>query len=203
MLATKINRGIFARADKRFSPIIKNSRTASYFTITLSLLSLSFFGLFAIRPTIITAVSLVKSVSELRKLNQDYENKISNIIQAQAEYEKIREDLDKIEEALPADADFQKIARGLENFAIRSSVNINQLQIDGAPISPSGSSQKLENLNFVFIASGNYPSIYSYISHLLNWKRIITLKSLEISQEASTASGNLHLTLKGSGHYEP
>src|SRR3989344_5460728 len=132
MLTTRINRGILARADKRLLPIVKNSRTASYFTITLSLLSLSFFGLFAIRPTIITAVSLIKSVSELRKLNQDYENKISNIIQAHAE--------------------FEKIARGLENFAVRSNININQLQIDGAPISPSESFQKLENLNFVFIA---------------------------------------------------
>lgn len=203
MLSTKINRGILSRADKRLLPIIKNNRTASYFTITISLLSLSFFGLFAIRPTIITAVSLIKSVSDLRKLNQNYENKISNIIQAQAEYEKIRQDIEKIETALPSNANFQQIARALENFAVRSNININQLQIDQAPISPLGKTQKMENTNFVLIATGNYPSVYSYISHLLNWKRIITIKSMEISQEASTASGNLHLTLKGSGFYEP
>lgn len=191
------------QAYKSISPIIKNKKSVSYLTITLSLFTLSFFGLFAIRPTIITAISLFKSVSDLRKLNTDYENKISSIIKAQSEYEKIRNDLPLINAALPETTDIGKVAKTIEKFARKENISITQLQIDNVPISHLPSSGKLLNFGFSIIGTGKYSSILSFISHLLNWKRIVNIDSLEFSKEESTTSGNLRLTLKATTYYEP
>src|SRR3989338_8698127 len=191
------------RTYQRFSPLIKSKKTASYFTVTFSLFSLSFFGIFAIRPTLITAVTLNKSVADLKKLDIEYENKISNIITAQSQYEKIRGDIPAIDQALPKDAAFNQLANALEKFAETSNVIIKQLQIDRSPISRLPPSGKVENIQFSILTSGSYISSSDFIQHLLNWKRLITLDNLELSKEGGTESAELRMTLKGKTFYEP
>lgn len=188
---------------QRLTSSVKDKKAASYLTITLTLFSLSFFGLFAIRPTLITGISLVQSVNELKKLNVQYENKISAIIRAQSEYEKIRDSIPFVHAAIPNDAAFHHLATGLEMFATRSNVTLAQLQIDSVPVSQDLGGKGLKQYGFQLIASGGYEDLFTYLSHLTNWKRIITLKSLEMNQEGSTSSGQIRLSVKGDAYYEP
>lgn len=195
---------------RRFPPVninlgiqIKSKKTASYLTLTLSLLSLSFFGIFAIKPTITTAVSLTKNIQDLRDLKQQYEDKIGNLIRAQSEYEKIRSDLAYLDTAIPANASFTKLVQAVERFADKEDVTINQFQIDTVPVSTLSSSSKMYNFGFNLSVSGKYPSLTSFISHLLNWKRIVTINSFDFSKEISTPGANLRFTLKGTAFYEP
>lgn len=192
-----------SRISKKISPHLKDKKTVSYFTISLSLFSLSFFGLFAIRPTLITAVSLINDVRNLRTLNLQYENKISDVIKSQAEYEKVRDKINLVDYAVPKTSEFQNLARGFETFAVKDGVFINQMQIDRAPISVIDTSKELQNYNFILTAMGNYSSIKTYLSHLINWKRIVNISSLDFSREGGTVSGNLRITMKGSAYYEP
>lgn len=196
-------RTIVTNAYKKLAFISGGKKNASYFTITLSLFALSFFGLLAIRPTLITAISLRKSVTELKKLDAEYEDKISSVVRAQSEYEQIRDAIQLIEDAIPRQASFQKLAQALEEFAIRENLTINQMQIDNVPISKYLGEGKLQMYNFSFIAIGDYPSLFSYITHLTNWKRIVNITSMDLSQEGGTISGSLRLTLKGNTYYGP
>jgi len=193
----------FTHAYKRFSPIIKSKKTVSYFTITLTLLSLSFFGLAAIRPTLITAVSLLKSVSDLKKLNIEYENKIGSIVRAQSEYEQIRDNLPLIETALPRTGSFHTLATSLENFAQNSNVSLNQLQIDSVSISKLPPSGQLNKFGFSLIAVGDYSSISSFLQTMLNSQRIVTIDTLDFASEGGTTSGTIRITLKANTYYEP
>lgn len=202
MQTTPLHHHFMTRIRRPF-PLIHNKKAASYFTITFSLFCLSFFGLFAIRPTIITAISLIKSVSDLKRLKVQYENKISSIVRAQVEYEQIRDNLPFISAALPEKASFHELASALERFANRSNVSINQLQIDSVPVSKISATPALQRFGFSLIALGDYPSLSSYLQHIINWKRITTINSLEFAQEGSTVSGTLRLTLKGTSFYEP
>jgi len=196
-------RTIATNIYKKISAGTSGKKKTPYYTITFSLFAMSFFGLLAIRPTLITAISLRKSVADLKKLNIEYENKISNVVRAQGEYEQIRDVIPLIDDAIPQKATFNKLASALEDFALKSDITINQLQIDNVPISKSVSSGKLQTYNFSLIAIGEYPSLLSYLTHLLNWKRIINITSVDLNRESSTISGTLRLTLKGNTYYEP
>ncbi len=198
-----INRSLFTQAYKKLPQITKNKKTVSYFTISLSLFTLSFFGFFAIRPTIITAVKLIKSVSDLKKIDLEYENKISGIIRAQTEYEQIRDSLPLINLAIPGNALFHKLAQAIENFAQVSELSINQLQIDNVPISKLTPSGKLQKYSFSLIGTGNYQAMSFFVQHLINWKRIITINSLEMTREGGTDNKNLRIALKATAYYEP
>lgn len=197
------NRSVINRVHRRFTPKLDSKKTVSYFTITLSLLSISFFGLFAIRPTIITAISLYKSVADLKQINIDYENKISSLVQGQAEYEQIRDKIPLVEAALPHTSSFHKLTSSLENFAARSNIVITQLQIDGVPVSRQQPSSKLELYGFSMVTLGTYSNTYAYLQHLLNWKRFVTINSVEFVKEGSSQSGTLRVGIKGNAYYEP
>lgn len=204
MTINPINRSLIARTKRRILPIIKHSKSAHYFTITLSLFSLSFFGLFAIRPTLITAVSLIKSVTDLQKLNIDYENKIGSIIRAQAEYEQIRDSIPLIFSAVPETSQFHNLSKTLELLAQKYNVSINQLQIDSGPISKSGKTNEVDHFGFVLVASGDYLSFSAFISQLTNLPRIINISSIDIINAGNQQNpANLRLTLKATTYYEP
>lgn len=194
---------IFRNTYRRFSPLITNKKTASYFTLTLTLLSLSFFGIFAIRPTLLTATSLFQSVSDLKQLNINYEQKISDIIRAQSEYEKILDDVSAINQALPKNPSFNLVAETMEKFAAREGFSITQLQIDNVDVSTPSSTNRVSSYGFRIIGTGDYQTITSFMSHILNWRRLVNINSLDIAPEGSTNSGILRLTLRAETHYEP
>ncbi|KKS46067.1 MAG: hypothetical protein UV09_C0023G0021 [Candidatus Gottesmanbacteria bacterium GW2011_GWA2_42_18] len=58
-------------------------------------------------------------------------------------------------------------------------------------------------MNFILIGKGSYASVKNYLNDILNWKRIITVDSLDLVQEGGTVSGILRMTVKGTAYYEP
>lgn len=202
-MITNIKNTFLHKTRKRFRPVLKNPKTASYFTITLTLFCLSFFGLFAIRPTLITAVSLIKEVNDLKNLSLANENKISSFIIAQSEYEKIRESLPLIDKAIPADSNFTGFARTIENLTEKNNVSLNQFQIDAAPISLLKSSGQLSSFNFIMIGIGGYNEVHQLIDDMVNSLRLMTINSLDFSTEGGTVSALLRVSVKGRAFYEP
>ncbi len=203
MRLTAYSHTIVNKAYKQITPFLASKKTVSYFALTLSLVTLSFFGIFAIRPTLITAFSLMKQVTDLRKLYVDYENKIGSLIRAQSEYEQIRNDIPSINASLPTDSAFSKLAKTIEKFATQETFAINQFQIDAAPISNPASTGKIYSYGFTLVGTGKYTSVSAFLSHIVNWKRIVSIKSLEFVQIGSSASAAIRLSLKGTTYYEP
>ena len=93
--------------------------------------------------------------------------------------------------------------KAVEQFADNDEITISQFQIDNVPVYTLSSSSKIYSYGFNVSASGRYPSITSFISHLLHWKRIVTISALTFSKEISTPGANLKLTLRGTAYYEP
>lgn len=182
---------------------VKDKKTSSYFTITLSLFTLSFFGIFAIRPTLITAISLVQKVSELKSLNIAYEDKISNLLRAQMEYERIRDSLPAIDAAIPSHTVFPSFLKKMELVAEKYQIEIQQLQLDTVPIPKGDTDIGLKTYGFHLNAVGDYPSLLLYLQAITTWKRLLSVESFDMSAEGSTRSGMLRLNLKGSVYYLP
>jgi len=203
MFTDIIKNTLLHKTRKGIKPVLKNTKTASYFTITLTLFSLSFFGLFAIRPTLLTAVSLIKEVNDLNKLSIDYENKIGNFITAQSEYEKIRNSISLIDKALPQYSEFPAFVKIMENLAVKNSFIINQFQIDAAPISLSPDKDKLNQFNFIMVGIGSYPNMRQYLEDVVNSLRLVSIDSLDFSSEGGTVAGILRVSVKGKSYYEP
>jgi len=200
MILNKGKLQYLAKKYKNIKPLIKSKEAQSYFTISLSLFCLSFFGIFAIRPTLLTAISLVKQIEDLKTLNSKFEDKLGTIIKAQTEYEKVRKAIPLIDSAIPSYAHFNKLALSLENFASRSGITISHMRIDSTPISKPKPKGKYEQYGFSITGIGDYSSVYFYLKHLLNWERLITIDSIDLERQGSGLT-LLQFTLKGKAYY--
>jgi Tfp pilus assembly protein PilO len=98
-----------------------------YTGLILSLLTISFFGLFAIKPTLSTIASLVKEIKDKREINLKLQEKINALTQAQSELLLISDELYLLDESLPSKPNLAFFINQLEVMAKKNSLKINSL----------------------------------------------------------------------------
>ncbi len=187
----------------RLKPYIANKTKNTYLTVILSLLTMSFFGLFAIKPTLSTAVSLNRDIQDLRVLNEQYEEKITTIIKGQSEYEKIRDDIPLIYASVPETAEFSKLIIREENIASTSGITLDSLQIDPVPISKSKDEGNVISFGFSVSGSGDYNGAYGLLLHNLNALRLVNVDQVSMEQEGASDGGQIKINLRAKSYYEP
>lgn len=191
-----------SKAYDRVKPLA-SEKNSSYLMAILSFATLSFFGVFAIRPTILTAFTLHKDIQDLRVLNQRYENKITDVVRAQSEYEQIRDDIPLIYETLPKTPRFPQLIKTLETIATSSSLRIETLQMDPQPIAPIVDKKGLTDFNVQLKLSGSYQNAYTFLNTLLSNQRLVSIKTMDLTQGEGTDSAQLTIDFSLGSYYEP
>lgn len=186
----------------RIKRMLENKKRNTYFTAILSLLTLSFFGLFAIKPTLTTAVKLNREIQELRDLNAKYEEKITNIVKAQSAYENIREDIPLFFMTLPDNPEFTSLIMTHEKIATASNMSLEQMALDPVPISKEKRTGVLNSFDINLLLSGNYIDLSSFLDHFLKSQRLVNIDQLNLDQKNSTADGILRTQIKSKSYYE-
>ena len=115
---------------QKLEPAFKNRKTQAYLMAVLSLMTISFFGFFAIRPTLKTIAVLQRQIIDRKTLNEKLDEKINALILAQDEYRLIEADLPLIYTLLPEKPEFPLLMRLLENLTIQNSATISGIQFD-------------------------------------------------------------------------
>ncbi|MBI2611801.1 type 4a pilus biogenesis protein PilO [Candidatus Gottesmanbacteria bacterium] len=192
-----------SRTYEKVKPLATEKNTG-YLMILLSFLSLSFFGIFAIRPTILTAFTLYKEIGDLREINNRYEDKITDVVRAQSEYEQIRDDIPLIYETLPTTPKFPLLISTFEKLATSSSLVLEDMEVDPLPIAPMPESiNDLTPFNVKLKLSGDYKNTYTFITNMLNYQRLVYIENMMIATEEATTSGLLTIDFTLTSYYEP
>jgi len=84
---------------------MKKPKMRASTTAVFSFLAISLFTWYAIRPTAQTIIFLRREISDKTALNEQMENKITALIESQDTYEKIKERLPIVQQALPPNPD--------------------------------------------------------------------------------------------------
>src|SRR4030042_3240810 len=92
----------FRRYYTAIEPILDKPRTRIYTAVIFSFLAISLFGWYAIKPTVQTIITLRKEIAEKTILNQQMEEKIASLIEAQNQYQAIHPQLSLLKEAIPS-----------------------------------------------------------------------------------------------------
>ncbi len=67
----------------------------------LSIFTIIFFAVFAIKPTLTTMSDLVKEIEDKQKLNKQMQQKVTALATAQTEYEKFQDQFYLLDQSLP------------------------------------------------------------------------------------------------------
>lgn len=180
-------------------------------TLVLSLFVMAIFIAFALRPTIISIVTLKKNLTESEKILKTLETKVTNLQKASTELEQIKPFLPTLNKEIPSDgAKYSPLVMAVEGLAIQSGVQLESESIGStllfsrllSPFMPN-KSQNIVMLPFAVRVIGSYPKVYDFLTKLVSLERIIMVETVTISREASSKNnaGLVALNISGNAYY--
>lgn len=201
----------FRRYYQKLRPVFKKPGVRTSTATVFSFLSISLFAWYAIRPTAQTILYLRREIADKTIINEQMENKITALIEAQSTYETIKARLPVVEQALPKNPDAIILARQLRNLASYSGASISALQIPSLPFLGSEAtpgaklaSQPKQVVDFpvALVLRGSYRSLKTFIDGLLTMRRITAIDAITLKRSAKAATDDeLQLSLKLSSYY--
>ena len=124
----------FSRYAKAIEEATQKPKTIIYSTTIFSFLAISLFGWYAIRPTLQTILYLRREIKDKTDINKKMDQKITSLIEAQAEYQKIQKDIPALFQAIPSTTNVIELVSSLKNIASDSGVQISSIQIPEVPL---------------------------------------------------------------------
>ena len=154
-------------------------RVKAYTMLILSLFTISFFGFFALKPTLSTIASLNRQIEDNREIDQKLSKKINQLVAAQAEYEVIAPFIPKIKKALPEKPEYIGLLNDLESIRTVGSATISGISIDSVKIE-----SKSPGLISISVgAQGSYIPLEDLVEKTLSNERLMVILSLNMSRE--------------------
>lgn len=179
-----------------------------YLELMLSLVTITIFVIFAIRPTILTIVELGKELKAKEETSAKLKQKITNLQTASTFLKKESDNLVFVDQAVPKKSNPEIFVGQIETLAAQNSLNIlGFASSDVVLFGKSSETKKTRTLEklalnsselaFTLSASGTYQNIYSFASQLENLRRPIKFDSFMISTTTTDSGKVLVITIAG------
>ena len=164
-------------------------KIAAIIYIILSLLSLSFFGIFAISPTLATVSGLKKDFEANKILLQQLKGKAESLSTLRNQYQLIQSDLPLLVNAITSSAEVPKLTRQIEIIDSRNSLSVEKLDTDLLELYPSKNvSNPIFSYSFSVTVNGEQNSIDNFIKEIVNIDRVIGIDRLSVGAEENIFS---------------
>lgn len=185
----------------QFLPNFKEERTQKFTTIVLTVLALSFFGIFAINPTISTIAQLRKELDDNTIVDNKLQEKINNLSILQKKYVSLENDLPLILSAVPKNSDVPLLAAQVQAVAKNSNVSINNFQSFEVDVVTNPSPKSYSSFAFALSVDGAYNDLYKFLSSLSNMQRVLSIDLISLTKK--TASNGIELSIRGKAFFSP
>lgn len=198
----------YRRYYQNLGPIWKKPHVRAYTTAALSFFLLSFFGAFAIRPSVKQIFELNRKIADRRLVNQKLDGKLKNLQLAEKEYDKIRSDLPLILAALPQKPNFPPVLKSLEKNASASGITWDNLKFSDIDLtekkatSSAATAIPLESFAFNLGVTSSYLNSFSFLKGLQTQERLLSIGKFNLqSAKSISISAELNLDLEANAYF--
>lgn len=177
-------KGLIDKGNALLNASQNKQRVTAYLYIIFSLFALSFFGIFAIGPTITTISNLNKQLEEDKSALKQLQDKNAALKSLSASYLEIEPQLDLIENAIPQNSKVADISRQLELLTIKHNLIVQKLDSGLMELYPAkNANSPIFSFLFSVGVSGKEQDINSFIGDLINMGRIIGIEKLTTGKQ--------------------
>lgn len=182
------------KIKKEFYSLIKKQgkqKIIIYLYVIFSLAAVTFFGLFAIQPTLATISELHKEKDDGELTLQQLRTKNQSLQRLSSEFNQIEPDIDKVYEAIPTSPRIPELVRKIEILANTNNLALETLNTGAIELFPTTrAGTQLFSFTINISAVGTETSINSFMQELINIDRIISIERLS----SGTAENKLFST---------
>lgn len=178
-------------------PILNKPTNRAYTAVIFSFLAVSLFSWYAIRPTMQTIFTLKREIADRTIVDKQMEDKISALIEAQANFENIQDKVSALSDALPLNPEPIRALAQLRGLATDSGVTISSFNVPSVDLLAAPKTtpavSKVTNIPIAISVTGPYPNIKNFLISLVSIRRIMQVTSLNFTprrtlQESATPS---------------
>lgn len=184
----------------------------TYSLLVLTFLTISFLGVTAIKPTLITIAQLVKEIEDKRATSQQLTKKIESLSQAQIEYQRIKPKLQGLNRAVPSRPEFAELVWQIEYLAAKHQLNLLGFQVGTVTLLGEDKVQNLDDsklpgtkFTFNLNLNGEFENLQQFTDDLEDLQRIIQVAEVNFSTDIKKSKqkdlGSLELTLVTESFY--
>lgn len=134
-----------------------------------------FFGIFAIRPTLVTMSNLIKELEEKRALDTQLSQKIAALSSVQGQYAQLETRTGVLDESIPSQPFFKDALKTIEKIASDNKLVIASINAPEVPeeVVATGSIDQLERVSLPLIVTvtGDYPTIRAFVEAIRQARR--------------------------------
>lgn len=192
--------------DKYFPtlPYLNQERSQKFFGIVLTLFALSFFGFFAINPTVSTILKLQKELSDSEFVLSQLDSKIKNLSKLREEYVSLQNDLPTVTNAITTQPDVHLLFAQIQSIAKTSNVTIKKLQNFQVEVLKNDREKEKKYYTYSFSIAGNgsFVSISNFVSTITSMQRIVDVDVFSINNIAGENSQSLGFNIQGTAFFK-
>lgn len=207
----------YSRYATYIEPLVKTKKSKAYTMLALSLFTIAFFGYFAIRPTLLTVVSLQQEISQSKNIDEKLAAKIEALDKANRLLDTYRDKQFLLREAMPQSPNIAQLMSVIERKASESRVQVGNLQVRS--ISLTGEEMSIaattsanltqavvdtnkpantapQEIKFQFNVIGSDTAIINFIKQLNETRRIVVVDNVAIRTKEGSGSFTAELSAK-------
>jgi Tfp pilus assembly protein PilO len=181
-----------------------SERSQKFFGIILTFCALSFFGFFAIKPTVSTILKLRKEISDNQFVLGQLETKIINLTQLKVQYSNLQNDLPVIMNAITVQPDVALLFAQIQSVGKTSNITFKKLQNSEVEIAKNENSAEKNYYSYAFsiVGSGSSDDIYKFMQTISNMERVVDIDTFSISNATNQKTGALDFNIQGTAFFK-
>ncbi len=203
----RVNKQFFQELSKkrylsyiRSLPDVNNEKTQMYIILILTFFAFSFFGIFAISPTLSTIAQLQKNLEDRKFIHTQLETKINSMTLLQQEYNRLNPELPILFAAIPQNPESVKIVGQIQTLFYNAGITTGSIRLQPIDLLKKNSVSKLESFDLVIVVEGTYSQLSRFFNDLISFDRIIHIEDITILR-LKEGSNNLKMTINAQAYY--
>lgn len=183
--------------------------------LLLTLFTISFFIVFALRPTVNTISELFANINSQKEIKEKLETKLANLSRARQNYTSEEKRLFLIEQALPRDPAPDFFLRQIEGLSAAHGLalrtfNVGEALLYGQPPDDlkENSSKKpsvagTKQIIVTYELAGNFENSMAFLEDLENLRQIFSVQTFSFGANQKSQDNNITLTIVGAVNNYP
>jgi Tfp pilus assembly protein PilO len=191
------------REQLKLLPNLDDEKTQLYTMLGFTLFAMSFFGIFAINPTLSTIAELKRQFADLDFVHQQLITKNQNLSTLGQKYRNLDNDLVMVLDAVPRQSEAPKFLAQINRLVANSNLTLRSLRTFAFEITPDRKISGKNPFSFTFTleAEGAYEDILGFSQNIDGINRLVTIESVSIDKDEKR--GVLILSIRGRQYFMP
>lgn len=193
---------IYSRYFTYVKPLIRLPIVRTYGTTVFTIIIITIFIFFAIKPTVETILILQKKLDNSTQVLESLQKKSRDLSAGRQNYDNLDSSVkNKIQAAIPDFVELRTVVQALEGSARIHNASISAIAFEPQVLEEKNEAiiGSLSEIKFTFNIEGTYTSISSVLQELIRSSRLISIDNLLIGKP--TEGNGLIMSITGKAWY--